>query len=185
MWRSLPILIALACHAHAGPCDGLDKYDAAVAAADKATQAHYNDALAKLKITAAPLAYAEWEQDRYRPRKGPDTNVVAELEYNGKKAQYILVGTSECAPDVDFVQDGTKVFRVARSPKPGKVVKMNVCSCGPNVHPGPCAGGMVPPLMLRGYELPAGTTFAGEKRIEYVADRVDATFTGGRCAPPP
>ncbi len=60
MWRLLPLVVVLAWPAAAGPsCVTLAAYDAAVAAADRTTRAHFDDALAKRKLKPVQLPLAE------------------------------------------------------------------------------------------------------------------------------
>jgi hypothetical protein len=183
MWRALAMVtVIFATRAEAGPtCVAYGTYEQAETAALKSTDAHLAAALAKRKLAVANLAHATWNAE-----KVGRSDVVEERVHAGRRASYVLVGQMQCFTEVEFVSDGSKVYRLVRKPIAGKMSKLEpVCGCGmPRVR-GTCWGGAQPPMLLHGYELPVGATFAGPLEVEYVEDKVDATFTLRPCPPPP
>ena len=74
----------------------------------------------------------------------------------------------------EFVSDGKQVFLVQRSPKAGKVMNLQVCSCDGS----PADAARCRTSRRRATCFPRGMSYGGVKQIDYVADYVNARATG-------
>ena len=157
--------------AAAGPrCTDEAKAVAAQARATKAAETRLARALVTRKLTSVTL-----ERISLGPRAiyapvsfKPDQVTTAKHGSTTVDAITGLVGS--CAGGrVEFVQRGTKVFRIERKPAAGKTTTITICGCP---HPHYTCGGARVTVEPVGYVLPAGTTFGGVLGIDYVADSV-------------
>lgn len=100
-------------------------------------------------------------------------------------------GCGDLSGAFDFARGGSRVWLVKRRVK-SRMIDVALCGCPgckckyPPFHG--CGGARIARTTILGYELPAGTVFAGEREVPYVEDFVDvvrALPPQPDCPPPP
>jgi len=164
---TLAILVVATNTADAGTCVKLDKATATQTSATKRTAESFAKALAARKLSSVTLPLHSWKPGI----PSPQMEKVVDRQEAGKSVHLVTMGTSQlrCGdPSFEFVQTGSKIYRVVRMPKTKRTV-VAVCGC-PEVKY--CGGGAQPAASAIGYELPAGASYEGRIEIAYDFDEV-------------
>ena len=191
MGRAAWVVVIAVAHSRVGgaaPCTPIDKATATEDATKKANEGRFTKALAARKLKPIVLTKVGLPYDDENAGQSPvgfAVDRVVDAEDRGSKVSVVTSLSSSCGDGPrDFVQTGSKIYRVVRTPKPGKASIIKVCGC-----PSPrftCGGARVVSRPI-GFVLPAGTTFAGTTEIAYVTDEVsvEKATTCPIISPPP
>ncbi len=84
-------------------------------------------------------------------------------------------GCGDLSGAFQFARDGSRVWLVKRRVQ-SRTIDVSLCGCPGckcgKPHYGGCGGARIAATTILGYELPAGTEFAGEREVPYVEDFV-------------
>jgi hypothetical protein len=146
-------------------CTAPEVVAAKLAAATKANEAHFAEALKKLKLSPVHLAAT---RDR-QPRES-----AAKIVVRGGVSTLVLEQPEmSCGgpPPAEFASDGKIVFRIARQ-ELGKPTQLDVCDC----TGAPAGCGAEPTPVTTGYVIPPGQHYGGVKRVEYAGELVSVRY---------
>lgn len=141
----------------------------------------YREALAAKQLEPVALTVRVFPVEQ-PPSSAWPIDTVFERELAGTTYRVVAAGTvSPCVgPRIEYVKNGSKIFRAIRKPTAKHTRKLTACGCAP-----PACGGALPPPDHIGYELPQGATFEGTIDIAYeVSETVYADYVQ-TCPPPP
>jgi hypothetical protein len=183
------VVVAILALVRVGHADCTDpaKARAALAKADKDNAARFDAALKKTKLQPIQLRPTGGGKNRGddEPMATPSPRArggTVALK-NGDRMIPLVYPEKTCGgPEkAEFVSDGKEVFMVQRTPKPGKSMKLEVCSCDGS----PPGCGAVPQNTAIGYVLPKGMSYGGVKELDYVADVVNVRYSTPQNQPCP
>lgn len=179
-------VLATSTSASASPkCISQAQFDAKVKKLAADDEAHYRAALKKQKLAPVTLPMQTWTVDRVGPPPDP-----REITKGGK--HLLLAGTAgvSCGQHGDspflLARSGDKIFLIERE---FESKKLDIAVCAPKTcvqasAAAPQGCGTAPQPTMFAYELPANSSFGGDRTVRLVSYWASAEIVGTSACPP-